>query len=89
MALGARRIEIIAIMLAMGGKLVAIGLVIGLSGALFVTTLLQSQLFGVTPNDPLSFAVVALVLSLVALAACYIPARRAGSVDPLVALRHE
>jgi len=89
MALGARPIEVVGLMLAMGGKLVASGLGIGVVGALFATRLFQSQLFGVTIHDPISFASVAVVLSVVALAACYVPARRAGSVDPLVALRHD
>jgi ABC-type antimicrobial peptide transport system permease subunit len=76
-------------MLAMGSKLVAVGLGIGLLGALIAARLLQSQLFGVTVHDPISLLAVATLLSVTALAACYVPARRAGSVDPLVALRHE
>jgi len=89
MALGARRADVLGLMLGMGGRLVALGLVIGLVGSFFLTSLLQSQLFGITARDPLTFVAVSVVLTLVALAACYVPARRAGSVDPLVALRHE
>jgi ABC-type lipoprotein release transport system permease subunit len=89
MALGARPVEVVGLMLAMGGKLVGVGLGIGLGGAVFATRLLQSQLFGVTVHDPMSFVAVVIVLIVAALAACYVPARRAGSVDPFVALRHE
>jgi putative ABC transport system permease protein len=89
MALGAPRRHVLGLMLVMGGRLVLIGLAIGIGASLAATRLLRSQLFGVQPADPLSYVAVALVLSLVGLAACYIPARRAASVDPLVALRQE
>ena len=89
MALGAPRRHVLGLMLLMGGRLVLMGLAIGIGVSLAATRLLRSQLFGVQPADPLSYAGVAIVLSLVALAACYIPARRAASVDPLVALRQE
>jgi len=89
MALGAPRRHVLGLMLVMGGRLVLIGLAIGIGVSLAATRLLRSQLFGVQPADPLSYVAVALVLSLVGLAACYIPARRAASVDPLVALRQE
>lgn len=89
MALGAPRRHVLGLMLNMGGKLVLAGLVIGTAVSLAATRLLRSQLFGVQPADLLSYVTVALLLSFVALAACYIPARRAASVDPLVALRQE
>jgi putative ABC transport system permease protein len=89
MALGAPRRHVLGLMLTMGGRLVVIGLVAGVAASLASTRLLRSQLFGVEPADPLAYAVVAVVLSLVALVACYIPARRAARVDPLVALRQE
>jgi predicted permease len=89
MALGAPRRHVLALMLTMGGRLVATGLAVGIPASLAATRLLRSQLFGVTPGDPLAYAAVALVLSLVALVACYIPARRAAAVDPIVALRSE
>ena len=89
MALGASRRHVLGLMLVMGGRLVLIGLAIGVGVSLAATRLLRSQLFGVQPADPLSYVGVAMVLSLVAFAACYIPARRAASVDPLVALRQE
>jgi putative ABC transport system permease protein len=73
----------------MGGRLVLVGLAIGVAVSLASTRLLRSQLFGVQPADPLSYAAVAILLGLVALLACYIPARRAANVDPLVALRQE
>jgi predicted permease len=89
MALGAPRRHVLGLMLTMGGRLVLMGLVIGVAVSLASTRLLRSQLFGVQPADPLAYAAVALVLGLVALVACYIPARRAAAVDPMVALRQE
>ncbi len=88
-ALGARRADVMGLLLAMGFRLVAVGLVLGLIASALVTKLLQNQLFGVTPGDPVSFAAVAVVLALVSAAACLVPARRAASVDPMVALRHD
>jgi putative ABC transport system permease protein len=89
MALGAPRRHVLGLMLAMGGRLVLIGLAIGVAASLASTRLLRSQLFGVEPADPLAYAGVAVVLGLVTLVACYIPARRAAGVDPMVALRQE
>jgi putative ABC transport system permease protein len=89
MALGAPRRHVLGLMLTMGGRLVLIGLVIGMAASFASTRLLRSQLYGVQPADPIAYATVAVVLGLVALVACYIPARRAASVDPLVALRLE
>jgi putative ABC transport system permease protein len=89
MALGAPRRHVLGLMLVMGGRLVGIGLVIGAAASLASTRLLRSQLFGVETADPLSYVAVALVLGLVAFVACYIPARRAAGVDPIVALRQE
>ena len=70
-------------------KLLALGLAIGLFGALALTRLMSSLLFEVSPTDPLTFAAVALCVVLAALLACFIPARRAIRVDPLIALRYE
>jgi predicted permease len=89
MALGARRAQVLGLMLAMGGRLVLVGLVIGIAASLASTRLLRSQLFGVQPADPAAYAGVAGVLALVTFFACYLPARRAAGVDPMVALRQE
>jgi putative ABC transport system permease protein len=89
MALGASRRSVLGLMLSMGGRLVLAGLAIGVPVSLASTRLLRSQLFGVQPADPLSYAAVAVVLGLVALVACYIPARRAAAVNPMAALRQE
>ena len=67
----------------------ALGLLIGIPGAIASTRLLTSYVFGITPTDPITFAVLTALLVSVALLACLIPARRASRVDPLVALRHE
>src|SRR5262249_1386078 len=72
-----------------GMKLVLIGALLGLGGALALTRLLKTLLFGVSATDPLTFIVIAALLIIVALLACWIPARRATKVDPLIALRHE
>jgi putative ABC transport system permease protein len=88
-ALGAPRRNLIALMLKMGGRLVLIGLAVGIPASLAATRLLQSQLFGVQPADGLAYAVVVVVLSAVGFVACYIPARRAAGVDPMVALRQD
>ena len=89
MALGAQPLEVIRLVLGQGGKAALLGTVIGFGGALSVSRVLSSQLFGITATDPLTFMAVALLLCLAALTACYIPARRAMRVDPIVALRYE
>jgi predicted permease len=89
MALGAQRGKILQQLLFDGGRLVVLGLCLGLAASLALARLMASLLFGVKPADPFTFAAVAAVLAAVALLACYIPARRAMKVDPLVALRYE
>lgn len=89
MALGAPRRHVLGLLLGMGGRLVLLGLAVGIPASLGATRLLRSQLFGVTPGDPLAYVAVTGVLGFVAFIACYVPARRAASVDPLVALREE
>ena len=89
MALGARAIDVLKIVVGSGMFLASIGVVVGLIGAFAVTRLMASLLFGVSPTDLVTFGFVSLGLLTVAMLACYIPARRATKVDPLVALRYE
>ena len=89
MAVGARPGEILQMVLRQGMALALVGVVLGLFGALWLTRLLQQLLFEVTPTDPLTYLGVAVVLGLAALVACYVPARRASRVDPIIALRVE
>jgi putative ABC transport system permease protein len=89
MALGARRLDIFRLVIGQGMKLTLIGIGLGAAGALVLTRFLTSLLVGVSPADPLTFATLAVLFSLVALLACYLPARRAAKIDPMVALRHE
>jgi predicted permease len=88
-ALGAGRADVMRLVLGHGVKMACIGVVIGLAASLGLTRLMANMLYGVSPTDPLTFAGVAILLTLVALTACYIPARRAMRVDPIVALRYE
>jgi putative ABC transport system permease protein len=89
MALGARQSDVLSLVAGLGLKLTGIGVAIGVALALGVTRLISTVLFGVKPSDPLTYIAVALGLGAIALLACYIPARRAVRVDPLVALRYE
>jgi ABC-type antimicrobial peptide transport system permease subunit len=88
-ALGAQRGDVMRLVLGDGVKMALTGVAVGLAAAVGLTRLMTSVLFGVSATDPLTFGGVALLLALVALAAAYIPARRATRVDPLVALRYE
>ena len=89
MAIGARRGNVLCLVLGEGARMAALGVVIGIGASLGITRLLSTLLFCVSATDPLTFGGVAVLLSLVALAASYIPAHRATKVDAMVALRYE
>jgi predicted permease len=89
MALGAQRADVMRLVFGEGVKMTLFGIAAGAAASLGLTRLIADELFGVTPQDPLTFSVVAIVLTLVALLACYLPARRAVRVDPMIALRYE
>ncbi len=89
MALGAQRADVLQLVVGQGMRLVLAGLGIGLVGALSLTRLLRTLLFGVGPTDPVTFVATALLLAATALLACWLPASRASKVDPMEALRYE
>jgi ABC-type antimicrobial peptide transport system permease subunit len=89
MALGAQRSDVLLLVMKEGAKFSLAGIGLGLAGAFFVTRLLSTQLYGISPLDSLTYISVSIIVAIVTLAACYIPARRATQVDPLIALRFE
>jgi predicted permease len=88
-ALGARGWDVLQLVLSHSAKMACLGVIVGVAGSLLLTQLMAKMLYGVSPSDPLTFFAVAAILTLVALAASYLPARRAMRVDPIVALRYE
>jgi ABC-type antimicrobial peptide transport system permease subunit len=89
MSLGASRADVLRLVVRQGMVLAVAGAAVGIAGALVLSRLMTSLLYGVAPTDPITFAAVSALLVVVALAASYIPARRAMRVEPMVALRHE
>src|SRR5262249_56724354 len=89
MALGASREDVIKMILLQGVRIAAMGVAIGIIAAFGLTRYIEKMLFDVAPGDPATLAAVAFVLTLVALLACYIPARRCVRVDPMIALRYD
>jgi ABC-type antimicrobial peptide transport system permease subunit len=89
MALGAQRSTVLRLIVGEGARLALAGVAIGIAASFAITRLLSKLLFGVSPTDPITFAGVAVLLTLVALLASYVPARRAMRLDPTTALRHE
>jgi putative ABC transport system permease protein len=89
MALGAEPKDVLRLILGQGARLALFGVVLGVLAALVLTRFMVSILFGVSASDPLTFVGVAILLAFIALAACYIPARQAMRIDPMVALRYE
>jgi putative ABC transport system permease protein len=89
MALGAQRRDILHLVLGEGVKMAMVGAALGIAASLSLTRLMAKELFGVSAHDPLTYASVAALLMLVAVAACYVPARRAVHVDPMMSLRRE
>jgi putative ABC transport system permease protein len=89
LALGARRGEVLRLVLLEGLSVTAIGVALGLAGALALSRVMAGYVYGVTSTDPVTFTAVSLLLSAIALLASYIPAQRASRVDPIVALRYE
>jgi ABC-type antimicrobial peptide transport system permease subunit len=89
MALGAQCNDVLKLVFKKGLTLILVGVVVGVAGALALTRVLTSFLYGVTPTDPVTIVAICVLITAVGLVACYIPARRATKIDPMVALRYE
>jgi putative ABC transport system permease protein len=89
MAVGAQQRDVLKMVLGQGLKVALVGVAVGLLAAILLTRVLVNQLYGMSATDPLTFVGVSLLLLMVALVACYVPALRATKVDPIIALRHE
>ena len=87
MALGARRSSVLSMILGEFAMLVTVGIALGVAGSLVLTRFIASQLYGVSATDPVTFVAASMILAVGALVACYIPARRATKLDPMVVLR--
>src|SRR5258708_19692445 len=88
MALGAQKFDVLRLVLKDGARMTLAGIVLGIVGALALTRLMRTMLYGIRPTDPLTFISVAAFLAAIAMLACYVPARRAMKVDPIETLRH-
>jgi putative ABC transport system permease protein len=89
MALGAGRSDVLSMILGQFAALVAVGIALGVAGSLLLTRFIERQLYGVSPTDPVTFIIASLILAAAAMIACYVPARRATKLDPMVVLRYE
>jgi ABC-type antimicrobial peptide transport system permease subunit len=89
MAVGARRVDVLRLVVGQGVRMAAVGLTVGILGGFALTRLMTKLLFGVAPTDPFTFATVVILMMAVVLLACWIPARRAMRVNPIIALRYE
>jgi putative ABC transport system permease protein len=89
MALGAQKVDVLSMILKDGARMTLVGIILGLAGAMALTRLMRTMLYGVSSTDPLTFISVAALLGAIAMLACYVPARRAMKVDPMEALRHQ
>jgi ABC-type antimicrobial peptide transport system permease subunit len=89
MAMGAMPADVLRLVMLQGARMAAGGITLGLAGAFALTRLMASMLYGISPSDPFTFALISIVLAAVALAASYLPSRRAMLLEPVSALRHE
>ena len=89
MAMGAQPADVFKLVVGQGARLAAMGIAIGVTASLWLTRLMSTLLFGITPTDPVTFAGISVLLAVMALGASYLPSRRAMALDPMAALRHD